>query len=86
MKYVHDITVDGTTYQFMTSGVTKARGYTPEQVLESLDFMAMQYRKTLEELATVQKQRDELKNRYEAMRDIACEASTKLAVSNSIGV
>jgi hypothetical protein len=44
--------------------------------------MAMQYRKTLQEYSDLLKQNKELKGRYEAMRDIAYEASTKLAVTN----
>lgn len=79
--YVQDITVNGTTYQFMTSGVAKARGYSRENVLDSLDYMAQQYRKTLQELDNALKEVEKLKNRYDAMRDIA-EASTKMAVGS----
>lgn len=43
MKYVQEITVDGTTYQFMTSGVALARGYGKDDILASLDYMVMQY-------------------------------------------
>lgn len=74
MSYVQDITVRGTTYQFLTSTVAKNRGYKIDDVYESLDYMARQYRKTLQELQDTYKALDEVKARYEAMRDIAYEA------------
>ena len=74
------ITIDDTHYTLDGSSTLKIRQYTKDQLFEHIDWTNKHWMDTLTELKEAKKQIEELKNRYEAMRNIAYEASTKLAV------